>query len=53
MSKSQENLKNILRKSRGSISKIKCFHWPKVDVVIVAFKISKMELKYSGLAKKV
>ena len=42
-----QNLKKILRKSRGSISKIKCFYRQKNRYfVVIAFKMLKMEFKF-------
>ena len=41
------NLKKIVRKSRGSISKIKCFCRQKNRYfVVIAFKMLKMEFKF-------
>ena len=38
----RRNLKKIVRKSRGSNSKIKCFYKPKIDnFIVIAFKILK------------
>ena len=43
----RQNLKKIVRKSRGSNSKIKCFYRPKIgNFVIIVFKMLKMEFKF-------
>ena len=43
----RQNLKKIVRKSRGSNSKIKCFYRSKIgNFVVIAFKMLKIEFKF-------